>query len=135
LPVTFLRWLFRTIEWLVFAGVLIVGGYVLMMSGIFHRPDTVFTAAPYRHAGGGILVVGGTRGTGLEVIRELLVRGEQVTAMVRESSDTRALDALGVERVVADAMNAEEVPCSNTRRCIRRRNICAGNVTARPARA
>jgi uncharacterized protein YbjT (DUF2867 family) len=109
LPVTFLRWLFRTIEWLVFAGVLIVGGYVLMMSGIFHRPDTVFTAAPYRHAGGGILVVGGTRGTGLEVIRELLVRGEQVTAMVRESSDTRALDALGVERVVADAMNAEEV--------------------------
>jgi uncharacterized protein YbjT (DUF2867 family) len=80
-----------------------------MMSGIFHRPATVFTAAPYQHAGGGILVVGGTRGTGLAVVSELLDRGEKVTAMVRESSDTRALDALGVDQVIADAMNPDQV--------------------------
>lgn len=104
-----LKWLFRATEWLLVAGLLIVGGYVLMMSGIFHRPDTVFTAAPYKHTGGGILVVGGTRGTGLAVVGELLNRGEQVTAMVRETSDTRALDELGVAKVVADAMNAEQV--------------------------
>ncbi len=104
-----IRWLLRSFEWVVFAGVLIVGGYVLMMSGIFYRPATVFTAAPYQHAGGAILVVGGTRGTGLAVVSELLDRGEKVTAMVRETSDTRALDALGVEQVVADAMNPDQV--------------------------
>jgi uncharacterized protein YbjT (DUF2867 family) len=58
---------------------------------------------------GGILVFGGSRGTGLEVVRELVKRGEKVTAMVRESSDTAALIALKVSIVKGDALNREDL--------------------------
>jgi uncharacterized protein YbjT (DUF2867 family) len=56
-----------------------------------------------------ILIVGATRGTGLEVARALRATGNQVTAVVRESSDTAALDALGVSTVVADIFSLESV--------------------------
>jgi len=91
------------------AAVLVVVGYIMLMSGIYHQPDSMFTAAPFEPMQGGVLVVGGTRGTGLAVVRELIDRGEKVTAMVRETSDTRALDALGADQVVADAMVADQV--------------------------
>jgi uncharacterized protein YbjT (DUF2867 family) len=58
---------------------------------------------------GGVLVFGGSRGTGLEVVRELVKRGEKVTAMVRESSDTAALAELKVNIVKGDALNADDL--------------------------
>jgi uncharacterized protein YbjT (DUF2867 family) len=58
---------------------------------------------------GGILVFGGTQGTGLETVKELVARNENVTVMVRATSDTTALKALGVNLVVGDALDPESV--------------------------
>jgi uncharacterized protein YbjT (DUF2867 family) len=54
-------------------------------------------------------VVGGTRGTGLEVVKLLRARGEAVTALARAQSDTSVLQELGARVVRGDAMNASEV--------------------------
>ncbi len=57
----------------------------------------------------GVLLFGGTRATGLEVARILRGRGEQVTAVVRPASDAADLEALGVEIVRGDALDAKAV--------------------------
>lgn len=57
-----------------------------------------------------VLVFGGTRGVGLEVVRQLRENGEAVTTMVRETSDLTALNAIdGVSTTVGDAMDMEAV--------------------------
>jgi uncharacterized protein YbjT (DUF2867 family) len=53
----------------------------------------------------GIFVFGGTRNTGLEIVKLLLARNENVTVLVRETSDTAALNALGANLVVGDALD------------------------------
>lgn len=58
---------------------------------------------------GGILVFGGTQGLGLEIVKHLVERKENVTVMVRASSDTAALKALNVNVVTGDALDAESV--------------------------
>jgi uncharacterized protein YbjT (DUF2867 family) len=58
---------------------------------------------------GGVLVFGGTRGAGLETVKELVKRGERVTVMARTSSDTRALKELGVNIVVGDALVTDDM--------------------------
>ena len=57
----------------------------------------------------GILLFGATARTGLDVARLLRERGEAVTAAVRETSDTSALKALGVDLVMADGLDADAV--------------------------
>jgi len=89
--------------------ILAVLTYVFMMSGIYHTPNSFLAPASYVSPGGKILIVGGTRGTGLETVKLLLERGEDVTAVVRATSDVDALNALGVKQVVADALDAEQV--------------------------
>jgi uncharacterized protein YbjT (DUF2867 family) len=56
-----------------------------------------------------VLVFGGTRNTGLEAVKLLVARGDQVTAFVRESSDTTVLQGLGATLVVGDALDAASV--------------------------
>jgi uncharacterized protein YbjT (DUF2867 family) len=57
-----------------------------------------------------VLVFGGTRGIGLEVVRQLREKGEAVTVMVRETSDLSALNAIDeVSTTVGDAMDMEAV--------------------------
>ncbi len=57
-----------------------------------------------------VLVFGGTRGIGLETVRELREKGEAVTVMVRETSDLSALNAIdGVSTTVGDAMDMQAV--------------------------
>jgi uncharacterized protein YbjT (DUF2867 family) len=58
---------------------------------------------------GGILVFGGTQGTGLETVKHLVAMHERVTVMVRATSDTAALKELGVNIVTGDALDAESV--------------------------
>ncbi|MHB1206731.1 MAG: NAD(P)-dependent oxidoreductase, partial [Rhodospirillaceae bacterium] len=58
---------------------------------------------------GGVLVFGGTRGAGLEAVKELVKRGEKVTVMARASSDTAALKTLGVNIVPGDALVNEDI--------------------------
>jgi uncharacterized protein YbjT (DUF2867 family) len=66
-------------------------------------------AAASHPTDGGVLVFGGTRATGLEIVRLLAKRGEHVTVAVRPTSDTTALRALRVETVVADALSPEQL--------------------------
>jgi uncharacterized protein YbjT (DUF2867 family) len=57
----------------------------------------------------GVIVFGGNRATGLEVVKSLVARGEKVTVMVRPSSDTTELKKLGVNLVEGDALDAEKI--------------------------
>jgi uncharacterized protein YbjT (DUF2867 family) len=52
-----------------------------------------------------VLIFGATRNTGLKVATMLRERGDSVTAAVRETSDRSALEAIGADIVVADAMD------------------------------
>jgi uncharacterized protein YbjT (DUF2867 family) len=56
-----------------------------------------------------VFVVGGTRGTGLEVVKLLRARGELVTALARPQSDASLLEDLGARVVRGDAMSASDV--------------------------
>jgi len=56
-----------------------------------------------------VLVYGGTRKTGYEVVKLLRARGQAVTVAVRPSSDRSQVAPLGVDFVVADAMNVDAV--------------------------
>lgn len=100
--------------YLIAALVLLVAAYVFVFSGSFHTPVNVLTPAPYRSPGGPIIVFGGTRATGLEIVRELRARGEDVVVAVRPTSDTAELRKLGVRTVIANALNAEEVSAAMT---------------------
>jgi len=104
-----LKSVFKALGYLAAAGLLAFAGYLFLMSGIFHTPESFLAPAGYRPAGGKILVVGGTRGTGLEIVRQLKALGEEVVVTVRPTSNTDALDALGVETVVMDALKPEQV--------------------------
>ena len=56
-----------------------------------------------------VLVFGGTRGVGLETVRQLRESGEAVTVLVRATSDLTALNALDVSTVVGDALDSAAV--------------------------
>lgn len=107
-----LKWLGRFLKWVgytVLALVLLVVAYVFWLSGSSHEPAKVREATSYVSPGGSILVFGGNRATGLDIVRKLRERGEAVTVAVRPTSDTRELQALGVTTVIADALDAEQV--------------------------
>jgi uncharacterized protein YbjT (DUF2867 family) len=67
-----------------------------------------------RAADGGVVVFGGNRGTGLETVKVLVAKGDQVTVMVRAGSDTAALKDLKVNVVTGDAMNPADVKSAMT---------------------
>lgn len=52
-----------------------------------------------------VLIFGATRNTGLRIAEILRDRGDAVTVAVRESSDRSSLEPLGVDFVVADALD------------------------------
>ena len=55
------------------------------------------------------IVFGATRGVGLHVAELLTQQGRRVVALVREHSDTVALERLGVERIIGDARDPRDV--------------------------
>jgi uncharacterized protein YbjT (DUF2867 family) len=70
----------------------------------------LFIAAPAAaEIQGPVLVFGGTSGTGLATVQNLRAMDVPVTVFVRPTSNTGALDALGVDLVVGDALNADDV--------------------------
>ena len=56
-----------------------------------------------------ILVFGGTRGTGLEAIKLLVARGDQVTVMLRPTSDRSGLEPLDVNIVEGNALDRADI--------------------------
>lgn len=57
-----------------------------------------------------VLVVGGTGMLGHQVVEHLIARGKRVRALVRSTSKTDALRALGVELAVGDLMQPDSLP-------------------------
>ncbi len=55
-----------------------------------------------------LLLFGATRNTGLHIAGQAVERGEKVAAMVRNGSDARALEKLGVTIVEGDAFEVED---------------------------
>jgi uncharacterized protein YbjT (DUF2867 family) len=99
----------RVLGYVILALLLLVVAYVFVLSGSWHQPERIRAASPYVRPGGPVLVFGGTRGTGLEIARQLRERGDEVVVAVRANSSTQALAALGVRTVVADALDAGQV--------------------------
>ena len=102
-------WILAALGGLLFTLALVAAMYVFWLSGSSHEPTGVRPASAYVSPGGPILVFGGNRGTGLEIVRGLRARGEQVTVAVRPTSDTRALRDLGVATVLADAFDPGQI--------------------------
>jgi len=99
----------KFLGWLILAFVLFVASYVFVFSASFHTPVNVLVPAAYVSPGGPIIVFGGNRATGLDIVRMLRERGEDVTVAVRATSDTTTLKAIGAQTVVADALDAASV--------------------------
>lgn len=89
--------------------IVLVAAYIALMSGSFHTPSSFLASSEYAPPAGKILVVGGNRATGLEIVKLLLDKGEDVTVMVRKTSNIDELTALGVKTVIADALIEEQV--------------------------
>jgi len=58
---------------------------------------------------GGVLIFGGTGGTGLEIARILAGRGDAVTVVARPTSDRSGLDGLDVTVVTGDVLDVDSV--------------------------
>ncbi len=99
----------KYLGYLILALVAFVVAYVFVFSGSFHTPVNVLTPAPYASPGGPIIVFGGNRATGLDIVKMLRERGEDVTVAVRATSNIDELKALGARTVVADALDAASV--------------------------
>ncbi len=56
-----------------------------------------------------VLVIGGTRATGLEIVRVLRARGDDVVVLARETSDASAAEATGARIFRGDAMNPPDL--------------------------
>jgi uncharacterized protein YbjT (DUF2867 family) len=103
------KWVIRILGGLVVAVVLLAVGYSAAYSGAWYTPKSYLVASDYSPPEGKILVIGGTRGTGLEIVKQLLDKGEDITVMVRKTSNVAALDALGVNQVIGDALVESQV--------------------------
>lgn len=58
---------------------------------------------------GGILIFGGTRGTGFQVARLLRESGDAVSVLVRDASDASELEATGATIIRGNALDADAV--------------------------
>jgi len=56
-----------------------------------------------------VLIFGGTSGTGLAAAQVLAARSDSVTVAARETSDTSALEAVGVATVTADVFDVDSI--------------------------
>ncbi len=103
--------LLKILKWGVIVLVALVVGYIVSMSGIWYAPDDTAIAKLKPRPGTGmtVLVAGATSSSGIELVKVLKNRGYTVVAMVRKSSSTATLNALGVDQVRADSMVPDEL--------------------------
>lgn len=97
----------------------ILGGIALLLAAavaffvLSLRPtipeDRFELQVPAQVGGLNVLVFGATGKLGIEVVSELVSRGDKVTAFVRESSDRSQLEPFGVDFAVGDAMDIDSV--------------------------
>jgi uncharacterized protein YbjT (DUF2867 family) len=58
---------------------------------------------------GPVLVIGGTKGTGFDIVKVLRARGDAVTVLARPASNTAELEKIGARILRGNALNANEV--------------------------
>lgn len=104
-----MKTLLKAVGYLLLALVVLIAGYLFVFSRSFHIPVNLYAPAAYVPPGGPIIVFGGNRATGLEIVKLLRDKGEDVTVAVRPTSDTAALQTIGAKTVIADALDAEAV--------------------------
>lgn len=92
--------------------VLALIAWVLISGMEGDRPKAELNPASATPGAGSILVLGGTRATGLEIVRLLRARGEDVVVLARSTSDASAAEALGARIVRGDAMNPPDLTAS-----------------------
>ena len=56
-----------------------------------------------------VFILGGTRGTGLEIVRQLETKGRSVTVLVRESSNLEGLKQTSASLVTGDALDKASI--------------------------
>jgi uncharacterized protein YbjT (DUF2867 family) len=66
-------------------------------------------AAAANDSGSGTFVIGGTGGTGLEIVKLLRQQGDEVTVLARKSSNTGAVEEIGARLVVGDALDRDSL--------------------------
>jgi uncharacterized protein YbjT (DUF2867 family) len=94
----------------IFLGLLLALVLWLLISGIEgERADAGLAPVSSQPGSGAVMVLGGTRGTGLEVVKILRARGEEVAVLARPSSDPAEAQALGARIVRGDALNPADV--------------------------
>ena len=111
-----LKLIAKVIAGIILLLVVVIAGAVISMGA--YVPDALYQPSPSAmvrtaSSNSSYLVVGGRKGTGLEVIKVLRARGERVTAVIRPSSltpeKTDHLKDLGVELVEGDATNPDDM--------------------------
>jgi uncharacterized protein YbjT (DUF2867 family) len=82
----------------------------VLISGIEpERAHASLAAASNRPAAGAVLVLGGTRATGFEVVKVLRNRGDEVVVLARPTSDVSDAEKAGARIVRGDAMNPADL--------------------------
>jgi len=112
----FFKFIFKAIAAIVVLLALAVGALLISLKA--NPPEELFVPELAQNAvtassNLSYMVIGGRKGTGLEVIKVLRSRGERVTAMIRPASNTPEktghLTELGVDIVEGDATVEEDV--------------------------
>lgn len=107
-----MRLFLKTIGGFVLLLILVIAGLALSLRA--NPPESTFdvqarTDSQAADDGSSILIFGATRNTGLLAARNLVGRGDRVTAFVRPTSDRTQLERLGAGIVVGDALDIDSV--------------------------
>lgn len=73
------------------------------------RVDAGLAPMSSQPGAGAVLVIGGTRASGLEVVKILRARGDEVVVLARPSSDAGVAEELGARIARGDAMNPADL--------------------------
>jgi uncharacterized protein YbjT (DUF2867 family) len=91
------------------------GLVVLLAAAVFiagyepERPVAELAPVGAMPGKGAVLVIGGTRATGLEVVKLLRARGDEVVVLARPDSDASEAEAVGARIARGDAMNPADL--------------------------
>lgn len=95
---------------MLFLGLMVVLiGWVLISGIEGERPVAALEPIADTPQAGAVLVIGGTRATGLEVVKLLRARGDEVVVLARPSSDATAAEQSGARIFRGDAMNPADL--------------------------
>ena len=94
----------------IFLGIVVVLIAWFLIAGMEGKREAASLGPMSGSAGtGAVLVIGGTRATGLEIVKVLRARGDEVVVLVRPASDASAAEATGARIFRGDAMNPADM--------------------------